>query len=201
MHFINFSHCKHVVVNWCYKVIVMIFQAIDTIRAELNAGGVPAELGNIGEILAGTAHGDDTNIVVSLINIEENRISRNPQNYARDGTDIKLKNPAVHLYLSLLFTSVREASGYGKALEAIQNIVGFFQKKYSFDHTNTPSLDPGIEKLILEMISLNLEQLHQLWSMLGGKYHPSVAYRMRMVTIDSITNITGNLVKDIQIIL
>jgi Pvc16 N-terminal domain len=178
----------------------MIFQAIDTIRAELIAGGVPAELGNIGEILAGSAHGDDTNIVISLINIEENRISRDPQNYARSGLDIKHKNPAVHLYLTLLFTSVRHEGGYGKALEIVQNTIAFFQKKFVFDHSNVPSLDSGIEKLILEMISLNLEQLHQLWSMLGGKYHPSVAYRMRMVTIDSATDIDGRLIKEIQII-
>jgi hypothetical protein len=37
--------------------------------------------------------------------------------------------------------------------------------------------------------------------MLGGKYHPSVAYRMRMVTIDSVTAIDGQLVKEIKIIL
>ncbi len=178
----------------------MIFQAVDTIRAELIAGGVPAELGNIGEILAGGAHGDDANIIISLINIEENRISRDPNNYVRTGLDIKLKNPAVHLNLTLLFTSVRHEGGYGKALEMVQNTIGFFQKKYAFDHTNTTTLDAGIDKLILEMISLDMEHLYQLWSMLGGKYHPSVAYRMRMVTIDSITNIDGNLVKEIQII-
>jgi len=178
----------------------MIFQAIDTIRTSLIAGGVPAELGNIGEILAGGSHGDDANIIISLINIEENRISRDPQNYARNGLDIKNKNPAVHLYLTLLFTSVRHEGGYGKALEIVQNTIAFFQKKYVFDHANTPSLDPGIEKLILEMVSLNMEQLHQLWSMLGGKYHPSIVYRMRMVTIDSITDIDGQLIKEIKII-
>ncbi|WP_315824892.1 Pvc16 family protein [Paraflavitalea speifideaquila] len=95
---------------------------------------------------------------------------------------------------------MRHEGGYGKALEIVQNTIGFFQKKYVFDHANTSTLDPGIEKLILEMISLNLEQLHQLWSMLGGRYHPSVAYRMKMVTIDSITETDGSLVKEIQII-
>lgn len=178
----------------------MIFQAIDTIRTELITGGVPAELGNIGEILAGGSHGDDANIIISLINIEENRISRDPQNYARNGLDIKNKNPAVHLYLTLLFTSVRHEGGYGKALEIVQNTIAFFQKKYVFDHANTPSLDAGIEKLILEMVSLNMEQLHQLWSMLGGKYHPSIVYRMRMVTIDSVSEIDGQLIKEIKII-
>jgi hypothetical protein len=112
--------------------------------------------------------------------------------------DIRLKNPAVHLYLTLLFTSVRHQGGYGLALQSIQNTIAFFQRKYVFDHANTPALDAQIEKLILEMISLNLEQLHQLWSMLGGRYHPSVAYRMRMVTIDSTTNQPGFPVKEIE---
>ena len=176
----------------------MIFQAVDIIRTQLTAGGVPAELGNIGEILAANSHGTDENIVISLINIEENRISRDPQNFFRNGMDIRLKNPAVHLYLTLLFTSVRHQGGYGLALQSIQNTIAFFQRKYVFDHANTPSLDAQIEKLILEMISLNLEQLHQLWSMLGGRYHPSVAYRMRMVTIDSTTNQPGFPVKEIE---
>ena len=176
----------------------MIFQAIDTIRTELsNTGGVPSELGNIGEILAGSNHGADKNIVITLINIEENRISRDPQNFVRNGMDIKIKNPAVHLYLTLLFTSVRHDDGYGKALESIQKTIEFFQKKNVFDHNNT-TLDTGIERLILEMISLNIEQLHQLWSMLGGKYHPSVAYRMRMVTIDSVSETDGHLIKEIE---
>ncbi|WP_315817936.1 hypothetical protein [Paraflavitalea speifideaquila] len=83
----------------------MIFQAVDTIRTELIAGGVPAELGNIGEILAGNTHGDDANIVISLINIEENRTSRDPQNYVRSGLDIKLKT---RLFIStLLYCSLR----------------------------------------------------------------------------------------------
>jgi hypothetical protein len=46
----------------------------------------------------------------------------------------------------------------------------------------------GIEKLILEMNSLNFDQLNQLWSIIGGKYQPSVVYRMRMVTVDSVTD-------------
>jgi hypothetical protein len=175
----------------------MIFQAIDAIRVELIAGGVPAELGNIGEILAGSTHGADENIVISLINIEENRISRDPQNFIRNGLEIKSKNPAVHLYLTLLFTSVRHEGGYGKALESIQNTISFFQKKYVFDHSNS-ALDSGIERLILEMLSMNLEQLHQLWSMLGGKYHPSVAYRMKMVTLDSVTNIDKHPIQEIE---
>ena|SRR5690554_2656984 len=177
----------------------MIFPALDIIRLELTNAGIAATLGNIDEILSDNTNGADNNVFMSLINVEENRVSRDPHNYLRNGTDIVLKNPAVHLYLTVLFTSVRPEGGYGLALQDLQQVIGFFQNKHVFDHSNTAALDPGIEKLILEMISLNLEQLQQLWSMLGGKYHPSVAYKLRMITLDSVTDQTGTLIKEIEV--
>lgn len=178
----------------------MLFAAVDLIRSELNAFGVTAELGNIGEIVssAGTNHGANADIIVSLINIEENRVSRDPQNFLRKDNGIVLKNPAVHLYLTILFTSVRHENGYGIALQNVQRVIEFFQSKYVFDHANTPGMDDGIEKLVLDMVSFNMEQLHQLWSMLGGKYHPSVAYRVRMVTVDSVSDQQGSVIKEIE---
>lgn len=176
----------------------MIFQATDIIRSELTNNGIGAELGNIGEILSSNTHSADTNIIISLINIQEDRVSRDPKNFIRNGTEVIYKNPAVNLYLTLLFTSVREIGGYGLALQSLQNLIGFFQRKYVFDHSNTPALDPGIDKLILDMISMNVEQLQLLWSMLGGKYHPSIAYKMRMVTIDSLSDLTGTPISEIS---
>lgn len=176
----------------------MIFQATDIIRSELTNNGIGAELGNIGEILSSSTHSADTNIVISLINIEEDHVSRDPQNYIRNGSQVIYKNPAVNLNLTLLFTSVRDNGGYGLALQTLQNLIGFFQKKYVFDHSNTPSLDPGIEKLILDMVSMNVEELQLLWSMLGGKYHPSIAYRMRMITIDNTSEQKGSAITDIS---
>jgi hypothetical protein len=178
----------------------MIFQAINIIRTELNSGGVlTAELGNIVEILSSeNNNGTNADIIISLINIEENRISRDPLNYQKKNEDIFFKNPAVHLNLTLLFTSFKNQAGYGLALQNIQDLILFFQHKYVFDHSNTGGLDSGIEKLILEMVSLSFEQLNQLWSILGGKYQPSVIYRMRMVTIDSVTDFKGSVIKEIE---
>src|SRR5438105_5158471 len=154
----------------------MIFPAIDIVRQELINNGVNADLGNISEIINDlNNNGVNADIIISLINIEENRISRDPNNFIRKDGGIILKNPAVHLYLTLLFTSVRRAGGYGLSLQDLQNVVSVFQKKFVFDHDNTPALDPNIEKLILDMISLNLQQLHEIWSVLGARYFPSVA--------------------------
>lgn len=177
----------------------MIFQATDIIRLELTNGGISAELGNIGEILSDSSHSAENNIVISLVNLEEEKVSYDPRNFVRNGTGVTYKNPAIHLNLTLLFTSVRDNGGYGLALQTLQNVIGFFQRKFVFDHSNTPGMDAGIDKLILEMVNLNIEQLQLLWSMLGGKYHPSVLYKMRMITIDSTSEQPGTPITDISI--
>jgi hypothetical protein len=176
----------------------MIFPAINLIRTELNSDGISTEVGNIGEIILGNAANNNADIIISLINVEENRISRDPRNYLKTGTDILLKNPPVHLYLTLLFTATRSGEAYGPALQNLQRVIQFFQQQYVFDHTNTPGMDTGIEKLIMEMISINLEQLNHLWAILGSRYQPSVVYKMRMLTIDSVTDVPGNLIRDVE---
>ena len=176
----------------------MIFPAINLIRTELNSNGISSELGNIGELIFGGVNNNNADIIISLINVEENRISRDPGNYQKSGTDVFMKNPAVHLYLTLLFAATRSEAAYGPALQNLQRVILFFQGKYVFDHINTPDLDLGIEKLILEMVSMNTEQLNHIWSILGGKYHPSVVYRVRMITIDSVSPQGGMAIKEIE---
>ncbi|MBL7740215.1 MAG: DUF4255 domain-containing protein [Chitinophagaceae bacterium] len=183
----------------------MIQQAIDIICKALAKGGfetTPPIARNIAELIADPGADNTQAVIVSLINIEENRVSRDPRNYLRpapgSGNSVILKNPAVHLNLTLLFTSVRSGQGYENALMDIQKVIGFFQQKMVFDASNTDPFPAPIEKLIVEMLSLNLEQLHQLWSMLGGKYYPSVAYKVRMVTIDSIKPETGEVITEIE---
>jgi hypothetical protein len=178
----------------------VIFQAIDCIQKQLNPAIVNAVAGSIGEILTDGGNNpiNDADIIISLVNIEENRISRDPRNYVHTGTDTFLKNPAMHLNLTLLFTALRSESAYGLALQNLQRVIEFFQGKYVFDHNNTPLLNAGIEKLILEMVTMNIEQLNHLWIINGGRYQPSVMYGMRMITIDSITNVQMPAIKEVQ---
>ncbi|AFD07213.1 DUF4255 domain-containing protein [Solitalea canadensis] len=179
----------------------MIFPAVNIIQQELSnelsSFPVTVDLGNITEIVNDLSNGANSDIIISLINIEENRISRELDYYVKKDNTILKKNPAIHLYFTLLFTSVKPTSAYGMSLQNLQHVIEFFQKKFVFDHSNTPALHPNIEKLILEMVTLNLQQLHEIWSVLGGKYYPSVMYRVRMVTIDSITDMEGPPVKEI----
>ena len=46
-------------------------------------------------------------------------------------------------------------------------------------------MDRSIEQLSLEIENLDTDAAAQLWGILGGRYLPSVQYRMRTVTIDA----------------
>ena len=51
------------------------------------------------------------------------------------------------------------------------------------NHQNAPDLVDPVEKLVFEMVNLNIQELSQIWGVHGGKYLPSVLYKTRMVTI------------------
>jgi len=52
------------------------------------------------------------------------------------------------------------------------------------DHSNTPQLSPKIEKLTFEIVNLDMQSLNQLWGTIGGKYMPSILYKVRMLSFD-----------------
>jgi hypothetical protein len=47
---------------------------------------------------------------------------------------------------------------------------------------------------------MNFEQLNHLWGILGGKYLPSVLYKIRRVTVDEEATISeAGFIKEIQL--
>lgn len=169
----------------------MIEEALRFLKTELNQylnnkispqAESRVELGNVARLGESVSNDLINKIVISLVNIEEDRISRNPENFVRAENRTIYKNPKVHLNLYCLFTANKEF--YNDALKQLSYIIQFFQHKNVFTHENTPALDTGIEKLILDLHTLNFEQVNHLWATLGGKYIPSALYKMRMITID-----------------
>lgn len=125
--------------------------------------------------------------ILTLVNIEEERLAKSVNNYVRVGDKVEYRNPKVYLNLYCLFAV--NHSSYDTALQYLSLIIQFFQYRPFIDHKNTPSdnglvLDRKVDKLIFDMVSLNSEQVNHLWAILGGKYLPSVLYKVRMVTIE-----------------
>ena len=141
----------------------------------------------------------DKKIILSLVNIEEDRVSRNPENFVKIDNKVVYKNPKINLNVYCLFT-VNRGKDYSGAMRHLSLIIQFFQQKNVFTKENSPALDSRIEKLVFDLYSLSFEQVNHLWSVLGGKYLPSVMYKMRMISIDEeITEAEGELIREINL--
>lgn len=147
------------------------------------------ELGNVTRVQDGEGDGDAVDlkgkVVLSLVNIEEDKISKLPNNLVRTNDKIEYKNPKIYLNLYCLFAASNK--DYEKALGQISLIIQFFQYYNVITHKTNPSDDPklasNVDKLIFDLITLNFEHMNHLWGTLGGKYLPSVLYKMRLITI------------------
>jgi hypothetical protein len=119
---------------------------------------------------------------LSLVNVEEERVTKSQQAFAKDSIGrVAHINPELKLNLYILI--VANFTLYKTGLEFLSAAIRFFQSKNVFTPRNTPGLEPSIQKLIAEMVTLSFEQQNHLWGSLGAKYLPSVMYRVRMITI------------------
>lgn len=125
-------------------------------------------------------------LVLFLVNIEKDALPYQPSALSHAGFGRAGLNQApVHLNLMLMFAATFSGANYPEALKFVSHTIGFFQSRPVFDAQNTPELDPRISKLVLDIENLGIADLSNLWGILGGKYMPSVLYRMRMIAIDS----------------
>lgn len=182
----------------------MVYDAIQLITDELNTyledpggGGnddSPVTLGNIA-LADGNGKGGgnkdgslENRVVVTLVNIQEEKTLKNQPAVQTNGEDSRYKNPPVITNLFVLFSATHK--DYNNALMILSRVIAFFQGKNVFTHRNTPvpSVTPAISarefRLILDLYSLSFEEVNHLWGALGGKQMPSVLYRVRLTRIE-----------------
>lgn len=121
-------------------------------------------------------------ICCSIINIEEERFLKKqlPEYTAVNGRHVVLE-PELKLNLHVMFAA--NFTHYDQALKYISHILTCFQAKPVFTSDKYPALAPGIGKMTVQLLSLNYEQLNQIWAFIGGRQLPSVIYLVRMVTM------------------
>jgi hypothetical protein len=125
-------------------------------------------------------------IVVSLVNIEKESVQLNQSRaVASGGMRNVVTNPPVHFNLYLMFASYFSGSNYQEGLKFISNTISYLQGQNVFDQQNSPGLDRNINKLVMDIENLDINDLSNLWGILSGRYLPSVLYKLRMVAVDA----------------
>lgn len=127
--------------------------------------------------------------ILSLVNVEEDRIARQQENFVKTDTGVNYKNPPLYLNLYIVFAI--NVTEYAEALKWLSYVIQYFQYQRVFTPLSHPALDPKIQKIVLDLHSMSFEQVNHLWSILGGKYLPSALYKIRQITLDEEATIAG----------
>ena len=132
-------------------------------------------------------------LVLLLTNIQKDTVPQRSgsQSLGFDGRALA-STQALYLNLYVMLAANFNGSNYAEALKFISKAIGFFQINPVFDRQGSPDMDPRIEKIILDIENLNTQDLSNIWGVLGGKYLPSVYYRIRMICMNP-DNVTAQL--------
>jgi hypothetical protein len=134
-------------------------------------------------------------ILISLVNISEETSMKNNPDYATIRNNlVTYQNPPINLNLYIMVTSFM--TNYENALIYLSYALTFFQGKYSFTLKDSITEVEGLPDdfhIILDLFNLGFEQLNYVWSTFGGKQHPFVCYKVRLVQMerDSTREING----------
>jgi hypothetical protein len=125
-------------------------------------------------------------VVLFLSGIERDTLAHQAKGSSvSTGQGIAQGMPPVYLNLLVMCAANFSGSHYPEALKFLSSAIVFFQSNAVFDHQNTPDMDGRLERLALNMENLSSQEMHSLWSIHGGRYLPSVLFRVRMITLDA----------------
>jgi len=146
-----------------------------------------------GTFAVSTEGSDVSKVILTLINLEEDRIADSQYNYQKIDDRIQVINPPVNINAFVLFSVF--ANNYSTALRLLSYVMAFFQGRQVFDSDQYPQINAKVDadkpwqkvgRLLVTFHSTTFEQQNNLWAALGAKYMPNVIYKIRTISfIDS----------------
>lgn len=142
-------------------------------------------ISNLLEIDGTVAANVNNKLVVFLVNIEKDAVPFRQVNLHEVGEREVQSSAPLYFNLYLMMAANFTGNNYSEALKFLSSTISFFQKNHVISHQTAPEMDERIEKLILDIENLSIQDLSNLWGSLGGKYLPSILYKVRMVAFDT----------------
>lgn len=133
--------------------------------------------------------GVDDKIIISIVNMEEEKMLKNPANYTSINQEINFRKPPVWLNITCLFIHYTKSSENYEGIDMLANVVQYFQSRPRIDSTTAfvpANFPPIYEDIRAEFVTLNFEQSNNLWGLFGGRYYPSVVYKFKTIPIDNL---------------
>lgn len=175
----------------------MIDQALQLVRDRLNDHlrvrfSVPEDLVNLSSLTDADgkpAQAARNRLALFLTNISRDAV---PRSRSGGGAGPVVQAQPMHVDIYFIVASGHDAELYGEGLKLVSAALMFFQAQPVFTPQNTPDMPPGLSQLTVEVSNLRVDEISQLWSNLGGRYVPSIMFKMRSVVIDAgaVTGVT-----------
>jgi hypothetical protein len=130
----------------------------------------------------GTPNSEAENkVLATLVGVGEDSVYRSVDVFERseDGTSL-LVDPEVSINCYVLFGA--NLKDYDEALKQLSYVIAFFQRRTAFPLADIGE-GHGNGRVSAELHSLTFEQQNHLWGALGGKYVPSVLYKLGIIAI------------------
>ena len=83
---------------------------------------------------------------------------------------------------------------YSTDIQRMSEMIEYFQNKHWFSPENERAANPfppDLNKIMLELFSLNFEQLNYIWGVLGGDHFLSVMYKLRLIKLQRDIDVAG----------
>ena len=194
------SHALTIVMNELNRHLVDAYNASDVVK-----------LGNLAEGLGGGVDNVPRDkIILSLVNIKEEKSLKNLPNQVRNDTTLRVvyENPPVFLNGQILIVATHK--DYASALLMLSRAIRFFQSRNVFTQNNVApsSISSGAPnnlldqletfKLIFDLCSPTMEEINHLWGTLGGKQYPFSLYLLRLLELQfKATQSEGGLITEV----
>jgi hypothetical protein len=122
----------------------------------------------------------ENKVVCTLLNIEQERSNINAPLDRRG-----LINPPFNFNLYVLFSAYYSSANYIGALRSLSLTIAFFQGKQVFTPSNTPGMPASVDKIVVEMVNIDMKDISNFWTALGAKLMPAVLFKIKMVSISA----------------
>jgi hypothetical protein len=120
-------------------------------------------------------------VTLALVNLEEERLLRSPDLYARSGAGGATEKGQPDIRLNLYLLLVSRFKDYDQAWEHLSRILSFLQTQRVMDHSTQADLPDSVEKLVFELVTQNFSEQSHMWGSLRSAALPSLLYRVRLL--------------------
>lgn len=122
-------------------------------------------------------------LVVFLANVSKDTVAQSGARAAQSFTSLQSNGP-LYLNLNVIVGAYFTAQRYQEALHYLSCALSCFQLHSVMDRNSEPDLPDGVDKIVLDIENTSLQESSNLWGIFGGKYIPSILYKVRMVVVD-----------------